>query len=335
MQVWKAVTALSLSLLLHVGIVTLLLPSEIKPKIAGGEQLASLSIGEQTVNALMAGAPILEATSIETSEEAEIVTAEPITPNTSEAVQTEVVQAEKPETKVSDTNQQLENQTPKTVDQNTTSLQSDPIAAMESINGQLVKPIEAPQKTSEIIEETSTPAITTAQEIPAQKIKPTQKPQRDSSNLRKRKTVTKKPVKKKSVSKSNQKTSKRKTKTKKNARKKSGSGGNTKTNANRGSSGSKNAKAKKKGNAAASNYPGKVYSKIARTRRRSAGVSGKALVRFKVSSSGQLAGISIARSSGNGKVDNAAIAHVKRSAPFPKPPAGAKRTFVIPIQFRR
>ena len=35
------------------------------------------------------------------------------------------------------------------------------------------------------------------------------------------------------------------------------------------------------------------------------------------------------------RVDRAAVAHVKRASPFPKPPAGAQTRFVIPIEFRR
>lgn len=97
----------------------------------------------------------------------------------------------------------------------------------------------------------------------------------------------------------------------------------------------KKSKARNSGNAAASNYPGKVYSKIARTRQRNAGGRGVAQVRFNVSSSGRAVSVSIARSSGNARIDSAAVAHVKRASPFPKPPPGAQTRYVIPIEFRR
>lgn len=97
----------------------------------------------------------------------------------------------------------------------------------------------------------------------------------------------------------------------------------------------KSTKSTESGNAAASNYPGKVYAKIARTRQRNSGGSGVAHVGFSVSASGQAVGISVSRSSGNARVDSAALAHVKRAAPFPKPPSGAQTRFVIPIEFRR
>ncbi|MDF1609093.1 TonB family protein [Hoeflea sp. YIM 152468] len=89
------------------------------------------------------------------------------------------------------------------------------------------------------------------------------------------------------------------------------------------------------GNAAAANYPGKVYARIARTRQTNSGGRGVAYVRFKVASSGKASSVSVSRSSGNSRVDRAAIAHIKRASPFPKPPAGAQTSFVIPVEFRR
>ncbi|MBU2485864.1 MAG: TonB family protein [Alphaproteobacteria bacterium] len=89
------------------------------------------------------------------------------------------------------------------------------------------------------------------------------------------------------------------------------------------------------GNAAAANYPGKVYAKIARTRQRNAGGKGVTHVSFHVTAGGQAVSVTVSRSSGNARVDKAALAHVKRAAPFPRPPAGAQTRFVIPIEFRR
>ncbi|MCZ4287384.1 TonB family protein [Hoeflea alexandrii] len=89
------------------------------------------------------------------------------------------------------------------------------------------------------------------------------------------------------------------------------------------------------GNAAAANYPGKVYTKIARTRQRNAGGKGVAHVSFHVTASGQAVSVTVSRSSGNARVDKAAIDHVRRAAPFAAPPVGARTRFVIPIEFRR
>ena len=85
------------------------------------------------------------------------------------------------------------------------------------------------------------------------------------------------------------------------------------------------------GNAAASNYKGLVMRRIQRAKRR-ANVRGVAFVRFKISASGALAGVSIARSSGSGKLDGIALAQVRRSAPFPPPPAGARTSYTVRIE---
>lgn len=89
--------------------------------------------------------------------------------------------------------------------------------------------------------------------------------------------------------------------------------------------------AKVQGSAAASNYAGLVMRRIQRANRRAA-VKGVAMVRFSVTASGALAGVSIARSSGSGKLDGVALAQVRRAAPFPPPPAGARTTFTVRIK---
>ena len=99
--------------------------------------------------------------------------------------------------------------------------------------------------------------------------------------------------------------------------------------------GNRGGKADRAGNAKASNYPGKVYSKIRRTRQKRAGGTGVVRVRFSIAANGALANVRIVASSGLSSVDSAAVDHVRRSAPFPPPPAGAQRQFVIPVEVRR
>lgn len=89
------------------------------------------------------------------------------------------------------------------------------------------------------------------------------------------------------------------------------------------------------GNAAVANYGGKVMRKIQRTRKERAGAKGRALVGFKVSSSGAATSVRILRSSGSAKIDSIAIRHIKRAAPFPRPPKGARRSFSITFVSRR
>lgn len=86
------------------------------------------------------------------------------------------------------------------------------------------------------------------------------------------------------------------------------------------------------GNAAASNYPGKVMRKISRVPRPRVSASGAAVIAFSIAGNGGLSGASISRSSGSAALDQAALRVVKRAAPFPPPPSGARTRFSIKIE---
>ncbi len=86
------------------------------------------------------------------------------------------------------------------------------------------------------------------------------------------------------------------------------------------------------GNAAISNYPGLVMRKIARVPRQKVGARGTAIVSFTVSPAGGLSAVSLGRSSGSRELDRAALRVIRRAAPFPAPPAGARRSFSIRIE---
>jgi protein TonB len=97
------------------------------------------------------------------------------------------------------------------------------------------------------------------------------------------------------------------------------------------------------GNAAVSNYPGKVVAKLRRALRypseaRSRRLNGVVQVRFVVGGSGDVGSVGLAASSGSPVLDKAALATVKRAAPFPPIPEGAGRsswTFTVPLAFVR
>lgn len=93
-----------------------------------------------------------------------------------------------------------------------------------------------------------------------------------------------------------------------------------------------NGKSSQSGNAAASNYPGKVMRRISQVPKPRVGRRGTAVVSFTVGSGGTLAAISLARSSGSGELDQAALRVIRRAAPFPAPPPSARRNFTIRIQ---
>lgn len=86
------------------------------------------------------------------------------------------------------------------------------------------------------------------------------------------------------------------------------------------------------GNAAKSNYDGVVMRKIARTKLKEVKTNGTVTVSFKINSKGGITSISITKPSGSPALDRAAIKQIKRAAPFPKPPAGARQTFNIQIK---
>jgi len=84
-------------------------------------------------------------------------------------------------------------------------------------------------------------------------------------------------------------------------------------------------------------YAARVNAWIARNKPSARGVRGRAVVYFKLSSTGRLISARIARSSGDQRLDRAAVTAVQRSSPFPRPPKGATSAqlrFSFPVTFR-
>lgn len=88
------------------------------------------------------------------------------------------------------------------------------------------------------------------------------------------------------------------------------------------------------GNAAALNYPGEIQRRIARQRLPRVRASGVAQVSFTVADNGGLGALGLARSSGSAELDREAVNLVRRAAPFPLPPPGARTSFTIPVRAR-
>ena len=74
-------------------------------------------------------------------------------------------------------------------------------------------------------------------------------------------------------------------------------------------------------------YPSSVFLQLQRTRRVGVNGRGVAMVTFTVRDDGSLASATISSSSGSRAVDEAAVDHIRRAAPFPEPPPGAQRRF--------
>lgn len=97
------------------------------------------------------------------------------------------------------------------------------------------------------------------------------------------------------------------------------------------------------GNAAVSNYPGQVTSKLRRavrsvSRGARRGAQRDVHVAFVVTANGGLGSVRISQSSGSSDLDEAALASVRRAAPFPPIPAGAGRSswsFTVPLGLAR
>ena len=85
------------------------------------------------------------------------------------------------------------------------------------------------------------------------------------------------------------------------------------------------------GNADASSYKGLVLRKVLRARRKSVNIRGTVLVTFRIADSGDLVSANITRSSGSKRLDQIALSQVRAAAPFPIPPARARREYTIEI----
>lgn len=86
---------------------------------------------------------------------------------------------------------------------------------------------------------------------------------------------------------------------------------------------------------AASKWEQRVLGKIQRARRKLPRVRALAVVDFQISPNGTIARIKIYRSSGNADFDRLALDHVRRAAPFPPPPAGARTRLGVEVEGRR
>jgi periplasmic protein TonB len=71
-------------------------------------------------------------------------------------------------------------------------------------------------------------------------------------------------------------------------------------------------------------YAKAVLKKVRATRKKSGAGKGTVVVGFAIDPSGGLASVQVLKSSGSATLDAVALDHIRRSAPFPVPPAGAK-----------
>jgi len=218
--------------------------------------------------------------------------------------------------------------------------------AVETVEA--VKPVETVRETAEPVEAVKE---TPPEPKPVAESKPVEKPVKKAAakpveTRKPEKKAEKKPAEKPAEKKAAAAQPKKKPT-------KAGSGGANQADAKRGAAdgeaaGTTAAKGKKgktaaSGNASASNYPGKVVSKLRRALRyppeaRAKRLKGEVQVAFTVSASGSVSGVRVVRSSGSPVLDKAALDTVRRAAPFPAIPSDAGRSswpFTVPLAFVR
>lgn len=374
----KWLTAIAASLALHVAMAAFFLlhgPEE-GVQIAGGEEAGVLLLGNASHDDRSAGemalddatqvtiVPIQNARPVETVD-AEAVqpvetaeTAEPadqvaeaVTTERLEPVQEQPVAEVVPEepTPIAPTDtlpEILATDTPELVEDDNV------VAPVQTARQQPTEVVEeavpvTPQETVEALPEEPTEPETAIAEVLEEMARPIERPRPAPAEPKRAETKTP-PVERRA-----EKPAPKAEQPAKRAERRAGSGGQGRADARRGredgeARGAKTTqtgkgRASAAGNAAVTNYPGKVRSKISRavrriSRRDRSGAERDVHVSFTVTASGGLGGLSVARSSGSSALDSAAIAAVRRAAPFPPIPDGAGRRswqFTIPLGLAR
>lgn len=74
-------------------------------------------------------------------------------------------------------------------------------------------------------------------------------------------------------------------------------------------------------------YAKAVMKKVRSTRKKAGAGKGSVVVGFSIGPDGSLAGVNVLQGSGNAALDQVAVDHIRRAAPFPPPPAEAGRSY--------
>jgi protein TonB len=234
-------------------------------------------------------------------------------------------------------------------------LETQATVAAETSETIAAEPIDEARPTATEVGESVKAASSNAEPVepmPAAKVEPIETKQVEHAEA-----TQKKPAKKKAAAATEKPTPKKAEQGKKatatsanKPKSAAGSGGKNQADAKRGQNSSGQSastggggKSSAAGNAAVSNYPGKVAAKLRRALRYPAEAKrqklrGVAQVSFVVSASGGVGSIRLAASSGSPVLDKAALEAVRRAAPFPAIPTNAGRSswrFSVPLAFNR
>lgn len=326
-------TTVAFSLAVHVAGAAIFIDPEDRMEIAGGSAASQLIIGTAFNDSVMAGetgeslepveppeeiqpvtTPVVESPTVEPME-----TVEPITQAEMAPTPPDVLQPTEPTPDLATKVSSLQPLAPAADEPMLVPVTPEPVASETPTEMAAISPV------SEI--EPADPEIEQPANVPVPIARP-EPPKTRVAQVKPTKPVVNKPKETRTAAKPKPK----------------GDSGAQRVTASRSASGSATAKRNTAaGNAAVSNYPGKVASKLRRSLRypreaRSKRIRGEVVVSFSVSANGGVSSVRIARSSGHSILDNAAKDAVRRAAPFPRIPAGAGRSnwsFSVPLGFTR
>lgn len=314
----QLLTAAALSLAVHVAGAAIFIPPAEPMAIAGGSATSQLIIGTAFDDSLMAGdaGEILEP--VDASQDDQILEAA--------SVETEPVETANADMQVTEPALQPVTSERLPTSENTPD-QLEAVPAIEALAAQSEDPVSLPEvsEIKPVAEPEPEPVRPGNVPVPAARPEP---PKASSEQAKPRKPKATEPTAKRPPSKP----------------KNAGDGGKQRVTASKSASGTATAKRNTAaGNAAVSNYPGKVASKLRRSLRypreaKRERIRGDVVVSFTVTANGGVSNIRIARSSGFQILDDAARDAVRRAAPFPPIPANAGRSrwpFSVPLGFTR
>ncbi len=197
---------------------------------------------------------------------------------------------------------------------------------VEKVEEKKPEPVKEPVKEVKAAE---TPESDPEKTIAKQETKKEEKKPEPPKKVIKKKKIEKPKIKKKSVQKKKRSTSSK-------ARRRTG----RRVNATRKGGGARGRQKNISGNAARSNFLGKVNSRLYRFKRypadaRRRRTRGVVIVNFSISANGALRSVKIVRSSGAAILDREALNTVRRASPFPPIPSGmtVPQSFTAPIDF--
>lgn len=102
---------------------------------------------------------------------------------------------------------------------------------------------------------------------------------------------------------------------------------------------SQNSRGVRRSNLTPAKWRARLFAHLARHKRDPSGARRRggetARIRFRIDQQGNVKSTRLVRSSGNPKLDNAALATVRRASPVPSPPSGVKLTQTVAIRFNR